>query len=94
MKGDQLKLELQPAFPSYLVGESKEVICTFLGAISVTYQFNKAAAVIPGSYIVDSYDIIYIDGTTCHITGSVIKGPAAEDIRNLKVKEIIVKLTI
>ena len=49
---------------------------------------------IPGSYIVDSYDIIYIDGTTCHITGSVIKGPAAEDIRNLKVKEIIVKLTI
>ena len=88
MEEDELVLEFKPVLPDYLVGSKKQVECTFLGKIHVTYRFSKEGAVAPGAYRVDSYDITYLDGTVRQVVGPKITGLIARDIRDLKVKDI------
>lgn len=88
----KLSLQLSPALPEYLIGEEKQVTAMFLSKIPVTYHVDEKKAYLPGQYRVESVDVVYEKGSHYTITGGVISGKLAEDIREQKVSAIHVKL--
>jgi hypothetical protein len=88
MKGTELILTLEPAIPEYLIPESKQVECTFLGNIEVTYQFAEKATFIPGSYTILEHHIEYENGSEETVLGNEIPNDIARSIRAGKVKKI------
>ena len=82
MEEGELVLKLEPAIPEYLLDSRKEIECTFLGKIPVTYTVNKETSIIPGDYLINNYQLTYKDGSKSSIDSSVIRGKAAKDIRD------------
>ncbi|WP_373216426.1 cellobiose phosphorylase [Ruminococcus sp. 5_1_39BFAA] len=82
----ELKLDLAPVIPAYLVGEEKIICANFLGTIPVEYCLSDKEALIPGNYRISSYEILWEDGTSMVTT--LPRGEIAERIREGKAAKI------
>lgn len=82
---NELSLSFVPTIPEYLIGETKKIICTFLGDVQVEYHLNKKAAVIPGGYNIQCINLIYKDGSVNSMDGDHLFGEAAKAVRDGKV---------
>lgn len=92
LKDDVLCLEFKPVIPKYLIDETKEIQCKFLGTIQLNYHLTAESALIPGKYQVQEVILTYIEGKQMIIEGSIIEGRAAQDVRARKVQQIDIKL--
>lgn len=92
LQDGKLSLQLSPALPEYLIGGDKQVTAMFLSNILVTYHVDERKDYLPGQYRVESADVVYEKGSHYTITGGVISGKLAEDIREQKVSAIHVVL--
>ncbi len=92
MDQDELKVSLSPAIPAYLIGEDKRISAKFLGNVTVTYNLGAVRDYIPGNYTVKEMNAMYENGKKIFVTSGVFGGSVAKDIREGKVKEIVVTL--
>ena len=90
MKDGALALTLQPILPAYLIPEDGKVEASFLGNISVSYQFAAKKDYIPGEYTVEKIVVTYKDGRTVESNGCVT-GADAEAIRDGLAESIVVE---
>jgi len=90
MDKDELKVRLSPSIPKYLIGEDKKITTTFLGSAKVTYQFKEKRDYIPGDYKITSMKAQYSKGTNATVTSDTFGGIVAKDLRDGKIREIIV----
>lgn len=91
MKDGALALTLQPILPAYLIPEDGKVEASFLGNISVSYQFAAKKDYIPGEYAVEKIVVTYKDGRTVESNGCVT-GADAEAIRDGLAESIVVEI--
>lgn len=92
-QGDNgLQLTLTPAIPDYLIGADQTVVATFMGHTRVVYQLSRRASLIPGAYHITGYHITYSNGTVYTIVGAQLDETVSRNIRNLKVKSIVVTI--
>lgn len=71
--------------------EGGKVEASFLGNISVSYQFAAKKDYIPGEYAVEKIVVTYKDGRTVEAVGSVT-GADAEAIRDGFAESIVVEI--
>ena len=64
----EIKLNLAPVIPEYLVGDDLKVTAKFMGSTIVNYHLNEKRAYIPGSYRITGVQGRYKDGR-------IFKGP-------------------
>ncbi|MFI3238847.1 MAG: hypothetical protein R3Y47_12615 [Lachnospiraceae bacterium] len=85
-----LTFSLEPTLPYALIGEEKVVEAMFMGHTKVIYCFEEAKDIIPGQYKIASMKLLYHDASTYATEKAFIKGNIASDVRDGKVKEIVV----
>lgn len=84
----ELKLKFEPAIPQYLSGDERQVRAMFLSTIPVTYTLKKGGDYFPGSYRIESMDVVYPDGNRYTTTKDCITGKLARDVRDRLVTAI------
>ena len=85
-----LTAHFEPAIPSYLIGEERQISATFLGQTRVTYLLPDGRDLIPGTYHVQNIEILYADGRTEQVRA--LRGQTAEDLRNGSITTLTVTL--
>lgn len=94
MDKEELILKFEPGIPKYLIDDNKEIQCTFLGNIPVTYHLDKEDELIPGRYNIYNYKLSYQDGTIQTVNDNSLVGKAAEDVRSGAVQSIDMEIHI
>ncbi len=89
---NELCAKLMPALPEYLIPEEKKVEATFLGRTKVTYIFEEKKNMIPGKYQILETEVVYLDGKKEVISGGILKGNVAKELRNGNIREINQKI--
>lgn len=92
MKDNELMCKFAPAIPEYLIGEDKKISATFLGKTKVEYSFADKKNYIPGNYVIAGMDAVYENGIKVSVNCDTFKGQTARDIRDGKVRSIIVNV--
>lgn len=92
LREGQLIFAPRPVLAAYLVPEDGRVECTLLGSIKVTYCFPGKRDYIPGNYRICGMKLTYENGKMEEIIGEVVAGKMAEEVREGKVREIIIKV--
>ncbi|AZK46337.1 cellobiose phosphorylase [Paenibacillus lentus] len=93
VKDGQLQLALDPTLPGWLFNEQGEVTFKFLGSTQVTYHNpRKADTFGVDSAVVERMQVVKKDGSATDITGGVITGELAHEVRNGTVEAIHVYL--
>ena len=90
--GGELVCRLQPALPSYLIGEDRTVSAKLLGRTRVTYRLADRGDYAPGSYRVGRILIRRSDGTEAVVGGGVLRGPQAQSLRDGGISSLEVNL--
>lgn len=90
VRDGKLELSFEPCFPEYLTGEEKIITATFLGSIPVIYELPVQRAVIPGTYSVGRITVRTEQGE--EVFSRVVTGPAAEAVREGRVRSVTVSL--
>lgn len=90
VENGELRLNLAPMIPAYLIGEEKTICVNFLGTTPVEYCLPDRENLIPGNYRISGYEICWKDGTS--IAVPLAKGETAEKIREGKAERIRVHL--
>ena len=95
LDGDELVFAPQPAIPSYLVRDDEgrySVESTLLGHIRTVYEMESLKDYIPGKYEITEICAEYEDGHKQICAGAVLRGQAAEDLRDGKIRALTIKL--
>lgn len=88
----ELHAKLAPAIPAYLIGEDKTVETTFLGNTKVVYIFEENKNMIPGNYEILDTVVTYKDGHEEVISGGILNGTVAKELRNGNICKICQKM--
>lgn len=93
VKDGQLQLAFDPTLPGWLFDEQGEVTFKFLGSTQVTYHNpRKADTFGADKAIVERIQMVKKDGRATDITGGIIAGELAHEVRNGVVEAIHVYL--
>lgn len=92
MENGELVLEFMPLLPKYLLNGKTTVEAMFLGTIPVVYKLSDGEDFVPGSYRIQSCEILFTDGTEVKTAGK-ITGMAAQKIREGQAERITISLT-
>lgn len=78
----ELTLALAPALPGWLFDEQGNLSFTFLGGTEVTYHNPKRANTFGAERaVIQNLTLVYRDGTVTPISGALLRGAEAEDLR-------------
>jgi hypothetical protein len=91
----ELVFSPEPAIPAYLINEEDgklSVSSTLLGHVETTYEMAEKKDYIPGEYEITEIVAQYKFGETQVFSGSVVKGKAAEDLRNGSITALNIKM--
>ncbi|RXJ02580.1 hypothetical protein DS745_06305 [Anaerobacillus alkaliphilus] len=92
-ENEELTVQLSPILPSWMFTENGEVSFTFLGSCDITYVNSKKLDTYGSDKVSPTeYVLTYSNGETIIVEGSTIRGVHAEDIRNGKVRKMVVTL--
>lgn len=95
IKDGELTFAPSPAIPDYLLKEedgSFTAGAMLLGKTFVTYSTDEKKNLIPGEYTIEEITLEYEDGRKETVSGSVLKGTSASDLRDGKVRALAVKI--
>ncbi|AIQ15656.1 cellobiose phosphorylase [Paenibacillus sp. FSL H7-0357] len=78
----ELTLALAPALPGWLFDEQANLSFTFLGGTEITYHNPKRANTFGAERaVIQNLTLVYRDGTVTAISGALLRGAEAEDLR-------------
>lgn len=93
MESGGLVCQLSPILPSWMFTEAGEVSFTFLGSCEITYvNDQKLDTYGDGKVLPVKYVLTYHNEETIVVDGNKISGSHAQDIRNRKVRKMVVTL--
>jgi hypothetical protein len=95
LDGDELVFSPEPAIPSYLIRDEEgrySVEATLLGHVRCVYEMESLKDYIPGKYEITEICAEYEDGRKETCAGAVLKGQAAEDLRNGNIRALRIKM--
>ena len=84
----QMRLELTPAIPEYLLDQNLSIRVRFLGHTDVVYHVPERKAFYPGDYRVYRMELTDSEGRTDCIRGDRLEGQDALNVREGKIAEI------
>ncbi len=95
LDGDELVFSPEPAIPSYLIRDEEgrySVEATLLGHVRCVYEMESLRDYIPRKYEITEICAEYEDGRKETCAGAVLKGQAAEDLRNGNIRALRIKM--
>ncbi len=92
LENGELRMELSPCIPEYLMPENGRVEAAFLGNIKVIYDAQGCKALAPHQTGATGYKLTYRDGRTEEIQSGFLPEPQARAVRDGKVRELRVKM--
>lgn len=90
--GGELRLELKPFVPDYLMGEDGAVRAMFLGSVQVTYHAPGSTALVPDKTVPVRWTLTKLNGMQTIVGCPYLSGREAEAVRAGEVTAIEIEM--